>query len=188
MDTRLFILSSQLIFPVIAFLVCVQAATAGPLDDGKAAYKNGQYQTAFNHFLEAANKGNSEAMYRLGKWHYGGKGGWNYAKAKKWYTHAAKLGHAEAMSSLGGMYLGGNGVQQSETEAYKWYRRAAETGDVYSMMLVGVHYYADGTQFGKVEALRWFRKAAENGDSVGMWYLGAALVRGKYILQHFVPT
>ena len=42
----------------------------------------------------------------------------------------AKDGDAEAQFALGDAYLSGNGVDQSDAEGLKWYRLAAEQGNV----------------------------------------------------------
>src|SRR5215831_11903976 len=41
---------------------------------------------------------------------------------------AAEQGNAQAQSNLGAMYQDGKVVPQSDTEAVKWYRKAAEQG------------------------------------------------------------
>ncbi len=49
----------------------------------------------------------------------------NYSEAVKFFLLAAEQGHAKAQYNLGVCYYKGQGVQQSYTEAVKWYRKAA---------------------------------------------------------------
>jgi TPR repeat protein len=85
-----------------------------------------------------------------------------------WYTRAAEQGHAEAELALSGWYLtGSDGIlQQSDTEAYLWARKAGEKGSAKAEYAVG--YYSEvgiGTQSNIEEAIRWYTKAAaQNND------------------------
>ncbi|MBM3508219.1 MAG: SEL1-like repeat protein, partial [Alphaproteobacteria bacterium] len=54
----------------------------------------------------------------------------DYAAALKEWRPLAEQGDAIAQALLGFMYAEGQGVPQDHAEAVKWYRRAAEQGDV----------------------------------------------------------
>lgn len=43
---------------------------------------------------------------------------------------AADQGHALAQTKLGGMYCCGSGVRKDQAQGIRWYRRAAEQGEV----------------------------------------------------------
>ena len=70
--------------------------------------------------------------------------------------------------NLGVMYLNGQGVPQDYAEAAKWYRKAAEQGDVDATRILGLAYY-----LGKwvpqdlVQSYFWFSLAASraSGDA-----------------------
>jgi TPR repeat protein len=66
---------------------------------------------------------------------------------------------------LGLMYETGAGVGKDETEAFKWYRKAADVGVASAMNKLGV-MYANGSGVGKdtTEAIRWYRAAAAAGN------------------------
>lgn len=86
-------------------------------------------------------------------------------QAADYLKKAASQGLVIAQGRLGEWYEHGTGLQASETEAAKWYSRAAEGGHVQSMHNFGYFNAAgmggvrkDGTQ-----AEKWFRRAAERG-------------------------
>jgi len=63
-------------------------------------------------------------------------------------------------------YFEGLGVPQSDTEAVKWTRKAAEQGDALGQNNLGVMYSAGrGVPQSDTEAVRWYRQAAEQGHA-----------------------
>ena len=71
------------------------------------------------------------------------------------------------------MYAKGKGVLKSETEAAKWYRRAAEQGDAEAQCQLGLLVAKN-----QAEALRWWRKAADQNYPLGQALLGVAYAEG----------
>ena len=62
------------------------------------------------------------------------------------------------------MYEHGHGVSESDAEAFKWYRKAAEQGYADAQYNLGNMYdKGRGVPEDKAEALKWWRKAAEQG-------------------------
>ena len=60
----------------------------------------------------------------------------------------------------------GNGVTQSYTEAVKWYRKAADQGNMYAQYNLGLCYeYGTGVTQSRTEAVKWYQKAARQGQS-----------------------
>ena len=59
----------------------------------------------------------------------------------------------------------GRGVAKDVYEAVKWYRLAADQGNVIAQYNLGV-CYANGTGVAKndAEAVKWYKKAAAQGD------------------------
>jgi TPR repeat protein len=87
---------------------------------------------------------------------------------------------------LGSRYFQGHGVPKDNTEAVKWYRKAAEQGDAKAQGLLG-SAYAKGRGVSKdnAEAAKWYRKAAEQGDAdaqslLGMMYAGGLGIPTDY--------
>ena len=96
---------------------------------------------------------------------------------------------AEAQSKLGWMYATGNGVQQDDTEAVKWYRKAAEQGDADAQFNLGNKYrYGDGVPKDFAEAAKWFRKAAYQGKDVAQLYLGWRYYNGEGVPKDLVQA
>ena len=118
-------------FPLfIAVLVGFAALAHAGLDEGKAAYKRGDYAMAFKEFKAAADQGNANAQYDLGLMYQKGQGvPKNYAEAAEWYRKAAEQGNAVAQDNLGFMYANGLGVPKDNAEAMKWWSKASDQGD-----------------------------------------------------------
>lgn len=76
----------------------------------------------------------------------------------------AEEGYAAALYNLGVCYENGNGVQQSYTEAVKWYSLAAEQGYAAAQYNLGVCYENGyGVKNSSAEAAKWFELAAQQG-------------------------
>ena len=105
--------------------------TAGMEDlrKGKAAYEIEDYHAAAMSFSLAAQDGNAEAQFLLGKCYLDGTGvEQDFNKAEKWLKKAADQGHAEAQFLLGKCYQYGKGVEQDFDKAMKWIAMAADQG------------------------------------------------------------
>jgi hypothetical protein len=106
-------------------LLLTTPVAAGQLEDADAAYKRGDYESAFRHWQPLAEQGDAVAQYNLGVMYGKGQGvPQDYAEAMKWYLLAAEQGFAFAVSAIGNMYYKGEGVPQDYAEAMKWYQRA----------------------------------------------------------------
>jgi TPR repeat protein len=80
---------------------------------------------------------------------------------------AAEKGDIVAQFNLGSCYSSGTGVEQSYSEAVKWYRKAAEQGDADAQFNIGICYaLGTGVEQSYPESAKWVRKAAELGDAV----------------------
>lgn len=164
-----------------ALLGLACSALAG-FDEGMAAYKRKDYETAAREWQPLAAQGDPRAQYEMGVLHFQG---WGVArdldKALAYYRQAAEQGQGGAMHNLGVMYGRGLGVARDEKQALGWYRRAAETGDVESMFVVGsfIEDGRGGVQADPTEAAKWFRKSAEKGYFRAQNRLGLALWQGR---------
>jgi uncharacterized protein len=77
----------------------------------------------------------------------------------------AEQGDAEAQFNLGRIYYSGEGVSQDDSEAVKWYRKAAEQGHAEAQLnLVEIYSYGEGVQQDFEEVANWHRKATEQAD------------------------
>jgi hypothetical protein len=80
---------------------------------------------------------------------------------------------------------GRGGVQRNDTEAFRWYQRAAEAGEPTAMFNLGT-MLRDGRGVAKneAEAVTWFRRAAEAGNADAMYNLGIRLADGRGVAQN----
>ena len=130
--------SSLILGAIVAVLFAIHAANAGPFDEAVAAYESGDYQTAFQKFMPAAEEGNADAQVNVGAMYANGEGvQQNFEEALKWYRLSAEQGNAAAQNRLGSMYDDGIGVAQDFEEAAKWYRRSAEQGNIGAQINIG---------------------------------------------------
>ncbi len=139
---------------------------AGPawagFDDGMAAAKRGNHETAFNIWLPLAEQGDIRAQYNLGVLYDRGLGvPQSFAEATRWYQIAAERGHVDAQANLGFAYERGRGVGQDFAQAAEWYLMAAERGDVAAQANLGA-LYANGSGVAQddVQAHMWLNLAA----------------------------
>ena len=81
-------------FLALAMMLAVAVpASAGPYEDGKAAYDRGDYATALKIWRPFAEQGVTMAQYNLGVMYDKGQGvPQDDAEAAKWYQKAAEQG------------------------------------------------------------------------------------------------
>jgi TPR repeat protein len=73
------------------------AAVAGPLEDGQAAYRRGDYPTAMSYWRPLAEQGNAVAQVNLGAMYASGRGvPQDHAQAFALFSKAAEQGFAGA--------------------------------------------------------------------------------------------
>ena len=96
------------------------------------------------------------------------------------WMQEAKAGSVLAQSVVGTYYYAGlEGVKQDYGEARKWFRLAADQGDLESQYQMGNFYYEGwGVEKDYVEAVRWFRMAAEEGYAPAQRALGDCYLTG----------
>lgn len=167
-----------------------QMASAGPLEDGVAAYQNKDYANALKHFRPLAAQHNSTALYYLALMY---RLGYGVARDKreeaKWLQLAAEKGDANAQFELAIELARSAFLKKSPQdgkEAMKWFHLAAAQGNTNAQVALGSRY-ADGIGVAQdyKEAVRWYRLAAEQGDSHGLSSLGEMYQEGKGVLQDF---
>jgi hypothetical protein len=91
----------------------------------------------------------------------------------------AAQGDPAAQVALGNAYRSGKGVQQSKSEALRWFRAAAEQGWPEGQRHVGYMYdCGEGVHKSRSEAVTWFRRAADLGDSDAQVLLATMLREG----------
>ncbi|MFR9164813.1 MAG: hypothetical protein ACLVKO_00780 [Dysgonomonas sp.] len=137
-----------------------------------AQYKVGYYnyygllerdmEKGLEWFNKAYDQGYPYAALMLGDYYLYNHGGEeDYAKSYDYYKYAYEK---DCLSEgLGICYEFGFGVEESATEALKYYTLAAEKGNTASKYRMGLCYkYGVGTAENETEAFNWFSKAVED--------------------------
>lgn len=79
----------------------------------------------------------------------------------------------------------GNVVEPNYTEAVKWYRKAAEQGNVDGQINLAI-LYENNNNF--EEAAQWYRILAEQGNMYAQEFLGVFYEEGKGVEQDFFSS
>lgn len=111
-------------------------------------YNNGQYNKAFPLLLQLANKGNVDAMYRLGVCYYWDEGiersnpkSINFSKCMQWMSKAANLGNSNAMLWIGSyLYSNGEGTAKDDNKVIEYTSRAVDAGNHSAEITLGTYY------------------------------------------------
>lgn len=98
-------------------------------------------EEALTYYRKAAQQGNADGEFGVGKMHAAGEGvKRDAAEALKWITRAAEKDHALAIKVLAQAYtkgeLGLSEAQRSSPDALRWVRRAADGGDIASLQFL----------------------------------------------------
>jgi TPR repeat protein len=97
---------------------------------------------ALGYYAEAAEHGDTTALWRIGLAHVKGElGKADDALAVRYFREAAEAGGTRGMTSLGVMYATGAGVPMDYAQAKSWYEKAAEAGNTTAMKNLAVMYY-----------------------------------------------
>jgi TPR repeat protein len=168
------------------------SVTAGPFEDGAAAYDRGDYGTAVRLFwaLDPAkvDPGNVSVQFGLGMMYLSG---WGVPQDRRaavpWLRKAADQGLAVAQRVLGDMYARGEGVSLDSRAAASWYRKAANQGNADAQTGLGLIYYSgNGVSQDYAAAASLFRRAADQGNELAQHYLGLLYSKGWGVQQDYV--
>ncbi len=103
--------------------------------------------------------------------------------------HDAEQGLVEAQFDLGVAYHQGIGVPRNDTEAVKWYHKAADQGDAIAQSTLGVMYAkGEGVPRDDTEAVKWFRKAADQGHAKAQYNLGVRYAKGEGVPRDYATA
>ena len=109
--------------PIVALPVA-----AGPFEDGLAAYKRDDRESALRAWRPLAEQGDAIAQFYLGLAHDTGEA---FQVTINWYRKAAEQGLPRAQYNLGIMYHFGLGIASHDyVEAHKWFDLAVMRGNV----------------------------------------------------------
>jgi TPR repeat protein len=152
-------------FLALAAMASTVPASAGPYDDGVAAYQRGDFAAALKFWRPLAEQGIPQAQNVLGTMYNNGQGvPQDHAEAGNLWRLAAAQGLAAAQFNLGTLFANGRGVPQNDAEAVNWYRKSAEQGYTLAQYNIGLMYYSGrSVSQDKVQAYMWLTLAAKRG-------------------------
>jgi TPR repeat protein len=155
---------------------CVEPATApkqetaakaqAMYEEGLAKFKEGDYDSSFALWMQAAEEGSADAAAKVARsYNYGQGTDVDYVKSAEWYEKAAQMGNAEAMYEIGECYSKGKGVPKDDVKAFQWMQKAAEKNYPDAVYMLGVMYtMGRGTEPQRELGMELIRKAAELGQ------------------------
>lgn len=96
---------------------------------GKLYLKEENFSEGIKHLIIAAEQGNENAQYELGKYYIDARKEERDRVGVKWLERAAKQGRIEAKFELGKCYKFGYGVTKDSIRGYKYIKKAALLGN-----------------------------------------------------------
>ena len=110
-----------------------------------AVYKMGQYESAFEQYLELAEEGSRQGMVNVANMYAQGQGvEKSQEKAFQWYVRAAESGDSISMVEVARAYDQGVGTGVDRHQAMHWYRKAAQAGNNDARWTLGHRLYNEG--------------------------------------------
>lgn len=125
-----------------------------------------EWKLAAKYYQQAADKGSTEAMTRLGEMYDDGIGiEVNPNKAFGLLLKAAKRGNMKAAAALGYMYYEGKCVEKDDYQAYKWSKKSMDSGEPTGLTIMALmHAQGIGVPKDMNKAFGMLYKAIELGD------------------------
>jgi len=145
---------------------------------GLAAFKNKDYQRAYQEWKAGAEAGQAEAQFDLGVLYAQGFGVLrDLNAAASWYRKAADQGNAEAQFALGQMYAHGWGVPRDNADAIRWFQMANSVdSDGPPTDWMSVEGY--GIEKDPEQAAYWYKLAANSGHPEAQFFLAQLYAGG----------
>jgi TPR repeat protein len=138
------------------------------------------YAVQFPRQLEAAERGDAEAMDQVGLMYAAGAGtGQDWQRARSWLERAASAGSAKARYRLGVMAQYGLGRTKDLPAALAHYAAASEGGVAWASTNLGtLHLAGEGVPRSVEAAVRYFELARVQGDPTASQNLASMHAQG----------
>lgn len=159
----------------------LHAPTNLTIDEGLAAYEQGNYEAAYHALLPLALADMSAAQYLVGIMVLEGRGGEaNPHKGVEWLLSAATQDNVNAQQMLGQIYLNGSyGIDKNSAVAAQWLQPLAEAGDPAAQFDMALAYMIGGTLEPSPEtAVGWLQMASQYGHSNAQHLLARCYLSG----------
>ena len=181
MTTRMRTVLYHLLAVAVVLAALASPSSAGPVEDGSAAFERGDYEIALRLLRAPAEQGNADAQLLLGIMYQDGEGvAKDAAEAARWIQKAAEQDNATAEFALGVMYHQAMGVPKDEAAAVRWLEKAARQVPPAQFALARLH--EDNGNY--AEALKWYRLLASQGDADSQNDVGHMYETGRGVVQN----
>lgn len=123
------IVSLLLSTPTVVF-AGVDTETENFMNDALRSYDGGDYNSAFENWILASERGNTTAMVAIANMYLQGEGRpKNPRRAASWYKKAAVHGDSVGQVNFGDFLLRGIGIPKNIIHAYAWLKLAGDNGN-----------------------------------------------------------
>ncbi|PNK59810.1 tetratricopeptide repeat protein [Psychrobacter sp. FDAARGOS_221] len=141
---------------------------------------------AFYWYQKAADAGSMKGQYNVGIVYLNGNRDAvaninpeeRYKIAFEFLTKSANQNYAPAQNALGNMYKNGMGVEQNESEAIEWWRKAAYQNDVNAQLSLELLAFRNKGVADSQKLIQAYREEAEAGDKYSQYKLGVINYKG----------
>jgi TPR repeat protein len=136
--------------------------------------------------INAAQKGNSNALHLLGRAYYFGRNlEKNYVRAFDSFMKSATLGNPKSPNNIGVMYRDGKGVTQDYSLAIEWFTKAIENNSPNAPCNLGNLFLDDANPHKNYElGVSWLKKSAAQEHRQALRALGQCYLDGKGIQEN----
>lgn len=152
---------------VLVLVPAIASANGSMSPNCPSLYEAKEYPRAREVCASAAEAGDSQARYLLGRMYEEGDGvSKDPTAAVKWYRLAAEAGHATSQRRLAGAYALGRGVEKDEKLGLYWIHEAAKNGDrrAQKQLALGYQWGIGGLPRDEKLARQWHERAEKNRD------------------------
>lgn len=142
-------------------------------EEGRAHYRDKDYQKAFELFNEAASLGYPDALFNRAVCLMLGHGTTKDSiEAFRQFRTAANMGNKQALHNLAGCYMHGVGTYKNDSLAIACYTLSASNGYAPSQTILADCYLrGTGVEKDSTTAYHWFGKAAEQNEPIALFTL-----------------
>ncbi len=162
---------------LLILLLLAFPATADDKSDAVAAYRAGDFTTAYRAFGRMAQAGDVEAVFYLGAIAY--KDGMA-VDAARWFCRAAESGHVGGQHNCAVLSYRGLGTPQHKDDARRWFAAAADRGHLGSAASLGAMLLeGEGGPEDVAGGLAWLGWAAAGNQPQALFALANAHELGR---------
>ena len=167
----------------ISILLIAGIASADQFEDGVAAYRAQDYETAITRFTVLASTGHAEAQLFLAEMYSSGQGvDADFEAGHELMLTSAKNGSAEAAYRLGGSHDRFFSDDDEVKKALPWYELSTENGHKKAPARLAELHHPETGRFSDTEKyLHWLHKAAEAKHAASMFELARIYNAGKLV-------